>query len=557
LIHVRPRDNHSQSAAGPTDGRIGVHMNARTLIDCAHDVVATNPDSPAFLGEAGPVTHGALLADAEALAAALADQGLRPGAVVAFQLPNWPEAAVINLAASRLGLICMPLVPLYRETELAFMLNDSRCSAVFIPGTFRVFDFDAMYDRLLPQLTIQPRVIKVRDPVGQGLHYEELIASNRGRECAWPGSSPQAVKLRLYTSGTTGRPKAVLHDYRTLAHAIAVTVSHWGIRPGDVVLMPSPVTHATGYANALEMPFLHGTRTLLMDHWDAQRAAELIDTFGVTVTVGATPFLQELVATAVRTGTRLPSLRVFACGGASVPTELIEQANRVFMRQPAFRAYGSSEAPYVAIGGPPRSAAERERAARTDGQVVDYDIRIVDDTGAELPCGCSGEIQVRGPAMFLGYADPNDNADCLTPDGFFKTGDIGLLESDGWLTITGRKKDLIIRGGTNISPREIEDLLHLHPGVAEAAVVAMPHERLGEGVFAFIIANRDSTPDLESLLQHLRGHGISRQKLPEAMAVVDRFPRTPSGKIRKNELRRMAADLVSRAIESTATKEFK
>lgn len=540
-----PRTLLSNGTTVPVERRRTDYPGACTLIDCALKAAASNPDMPVFVGDDNPATFATLLADAEALAAALRDRGLRPGDVVAFQLPNWTEAAVINLAASRLGLVCMPLVPVYRDTELLFMLNDSGCSAVFIPAAFRGFDFGSMYDRLRPQLPARPLIVTVRGPAGPGPRYEDLITAGRGLTPAWPRISPETTKLRLYTSGTTGRPKGVLHDYRTLAHAIGVTVRHWGIAPGDVILMPSPVTHATGYSNALEMPFLHGTRTVLMDHWDAARATELIVAFGVTATVGATPFLRELVATAAAAGTRLPSLRVFACGGAAVPPELIEEANRVFLNQPAFRAYGSSEAPYVAIGRPPASRADGRRAATTDGQVVDYEIRIVDGDGADLPAGSPGEILVRGPALFLGYASPADNEDCFSPDGYFRTGDLGVLEADSWLTITGRRKDLIIRGGTNISPKEIEDLLHDHPAVVEAAIVAMPHERLGEGIFAFIIARDGQTPDLESLVSHLQSRGLSRQKFPEALAVVTALPRTASGKVRKDLLRHMAADIVA------------
>lgn len=518
--------------------------NGRTLIECALSAAAAKPDMPVFLGDAAPATFASLLSDAEALAAALWEHGLRAGDVIAFQLPNWTEAAVVNLAASRLGLICNPLVPVYRDAELSFMLNDSQSKAVFVPSVFRSFDFGAMYARLRAQLSHGPLIVTVRGQSEIGPRYEDLLAAGCKRTVNWPRVMPDAVKLLLYTSGTTGRPKAVLHDYTTLTHAIGVTVAHWGIRPGDAILMPSPVTHATGYANALEMPFLHGTKTVLMDHWDAARAIRLIDEHEVAATVGATPFLKELTAAAMEANASLPSLRVFACGGAAVPPEVIRQANRVFANRPAFRAYGSSEAPYISIGYP--HAAPAECAATTDGRVVDYEIRIVDQAGNDVPQGSEGEILARGPALFLGYANPADNENCFTPDGYFRTGDIGTMSADSWLTITGRKKDLIIRGGANISAKEIEDLLNDHPSVAEAAVVAVPHERLGEGVFAFIIARDGAAPDLGLLLSHLQERRLSRQKHPEAMAVVDSLPRTASGKVRKDILRRMAADIVAR-----------
>ncbi len=514
----------------------------RTLIDYAIEAAATRPETPVFLGEGHSVNFSSLLEDAEALAAALWARGLRPGDVIAFQLPNWVEAAVINLAACRLGLICNPLMPIYRDAELAFMLNDSQSKAVFIPSTFRNFDFGGMHARLRPELVLAPLLITVRGNGEARDCYEELLAAGRGQPMRWPRVAPESIKLLLYTSGTTGRPKAVLHNHETLARAVRVSVAHWLVSPGDVILMPSPVTHATGYANALELPFLHGTQSVLMDRWDAAQAVKLVDEHKVVATVGATPFLKELTSAAEAAGSDLPSLRVFACGGAAVPPEVIYEANRVFRNRPAFRVYGSSEAPYTALGLP---SADSKKSATTDGQVIDYEIRLLDDGGNPLPPGREGEISIRGPALFLGYGNAKDNAECFTSDGYFRTGDLGVLDPAGFLTITGRKKDLIIRGGENISAKEVEDVLHGHPDIAEAAVVSMPHQRLGEGVFAFVIARSDAVPDIAAVLAYLQGSGLSKQKFPERMAVVSEFPRTASGKIRKDVLRRTAAEIVN------------
>jgi non-ribosomal peptide synthetase component E (peptide arylation enzyme) len=282
-----------------------------------------------------------------------------------------------------------------------------------------------------------------------------------------------------------------------------------------------------------------------MDRWDAHRAVELIDQFEVAATVGATPFLKELTAAALEAGSTLDSLRVFACGGAAVPPQVVRDANRALRNRPAFRVYGSSEAPYVALGRPGNDVDDV--AATTDGAPVDYDVRILDSQQRQLASGEEGEITVKGPSLFLGYANEADNEGCFTADGYFRTGDLGRVSAEGQLTITGRTKDLIIRGGENISAKEIEDALHWHPQVAEAAVVSMPHERLGEGVFAFIIPRAGRYPALEELLAHLQGIGLSRQKFPERMAVVSDFPRTASGKVRKNVLRTRAAQIVSGA----------
>ncbi|WP_394998370.1 AMP-binding protein [Sphingomonas sp.] len=246
---------------------------------------------------------------------------------------------------------------------------------------------------------------------------------------------------------------------------------HWGIAPGDALIMPSPVTHVSGYGNGLELPFIAGTRTILMEAWSATDAIALIERHGVTGTVAATPFLTELAVAAPWTGTKLPSLKFFACGGAAVPPDAIPALNRAFAHCQAFRVFGSSEVSLVTLGC--TAAAAEHLAATTDGTIVDYQVRIVDDNDRDVAAGSEGEIFARGPAMFLGYADWQQTVEAITGDGYFRTGDIGRITPEGAILITGRKKDLFIRGGENISAKEIEDVLHNHPAVAEAAVAAL------------------------------------------------------------------------------------
>jgi acyl-CoA synthetase (AMP-forming)/AMP-acid ligase II len=304
--------------------------------------------------------------------------------------------------------------------------------------------------------------------------------------------------------------------------------------------MPSPVTHTTGYSNGMELPFIVGTRTVFMERWNADEAVTLIDRYGVNATVGATPFLQELLDAAEAAGSRLASLKAFACGGAPVPPSLIRRANELFATGRAFRVFGSTEAPLVTMGfmGP----SEAELAATTDGKIIDYEVKIVDDEGAALPQGADGEILVRGPSLFLRYADSRQTGDAFDAEGYFRTGDVGHLTADHAIVITARKKDLIIRGGENISPKEIEDALHRHPDIQEAAAVAMPHARLGETVCVYAIARAGSEPTVASVAAHLAELGIAKQKYPERVELLQDFPRTPSGKIRKDVLRRTIAE---------------
>ena len=502
----------------------------RTIADMAEALAAEDPDFVAFVEGEATMTRAELLAAARGLAAALHARGLRPGDVVAFQVPNWREAAVINLAAAMAGLVVNPIVPIYRDHEVSQMLADCGARALFVAATFRNFDYAAMAARLRPALPALDHVFTVR---GDGPDdYAGLVAEGAGLAFVRPAVDPLGVKLVLYTSGTTGRPKGVLHSHVTLARILRTSGGHWGMKPGEATLMPSPVTHVSGYANGLEAPLVLGTRTVLMESWNAAEAVALIERHDLIGTVAATPFLVELAQAARDSGKRLPVFRFFACGGAAVPGELIPAANAAFANCRAFRVFGASEVPLVTFGWP----RDERLAATTDGEIVDYTVRVVDADDRDVPDGEEGEILARGPGMMMGYADEVQTREAITPDGFFRTGDLGVRTPEGAITITGRKKALIIRGGENISAKEIEDVLHTHPGVREAAVVAMPHARLGEGVCAYIIGRGDA-PDADELMAHVAASGLARQKIPERFELVEDFPRTASGKVRKDQLR--------------------
>jgi acyl-CoA synthetase (AMP-forming)/AMP-acid ligase II len=472
--------------------------------------------------------------DAQALAAALQARGFTAGEVIAFQLPNWAEAMVIDLAASLLGLVVAPIVPIYREAEAAYMLADCGAKAAFVPGEYRGYDYLAMMRRLAPHLPSMRLISSVRVVGGDGDSYEAMVGA-RGMLEQRPQVDPGAVKMILYTSGTTGRPKGVLHSHNTMAYTVQRAMLHWGLVPGDTMLMASPVTHITGFGSGLELPLLCGIRTVFMERWNAAEGLDLIEREGVSISMGATPFLQELVAEAESRGRRLPSLRIYVCGGAAVPPALIRKARIVFQNCMPFRVFGSSEVPLTTLGYV--DPGQLDLAAETDGAVVHYDVRVTDDEGGVLPVGEEGEIRARGPAMFLGYAEPAQTRDSFDTAGYFKTGDLGVITHFNAIVITGRKKDLINRGGEKISAKEVEDVLHTHPAIEEAAVVAVPHARLGETVGAFVILKKGQSLDVEQISQHMVAAGVARQKCPERLIFVEEFLRTASGKIRKDLLR--------------------
>jgi len=519
----------------------GIWRN-KTLADLLDAQLARASDQILIIQDGVQLSARDIDQQARALAAALQQRGLAAGDVVSFQLPNWPEAVIVDMAAAMLGLVCNPIIPIYRDAEVAYILRDAGTKAFFIPTEFRNFDYVAMVARHRGDLPDLEEVVTVRGSAPGCTSFDDLLAEGAGAAFERPAVDPNAVKLIMYTSGTTGRPKGVLHSHNTIDTENQAISTFLGLDGGDVILMPSPVTHITGYLYGIQLPFVLGAPAVFMEMWNAERAAELIDRHGVTFTIAATVFLQELAEFARMHDRLLPSLRYFPCGGAPVPPEIIYNAHKAFARCVCARCYGSTEAPTVTLG--VNSRAQEALGAATEGLVVGHEIKLVDDTGAEVPVGVEGEIVTRGPEMCLGYADPAHN-EAFDAEGYFHTGDLAVLTEDDCLVITGRAKDLIIRGGENLSPREVEDALHEIPAVYEAAVVAMPHARLGETGCAYVVLEDGASLTFAEMVAALDKTGMAKQKYPERLEIVDAFPRTPAGKIRKNVLRERIATAIA------------
>jgi acyl-CoA synthetase (AMP-forming)/AMP-acid ligase II len=529
--------------------RDGPRWANKTIAQGAWEKAATQPDEVAIYMEGAPaLTYGAVADEARRLATGLRELGLVAGDVISFQLPNWRESVVLDIAASALGLIVNPVIPIYRDRELRFILKDARTRLIFIPEQVRSLEFPAMISALRPDLPDLQHVVTVRaerDHAGM-LRYEDLVNRDPIDLATLPTVDPNSIKAVLYTSGTTGTPKAVLHSHNTLTRVIQNSLDYWQMDARDVMLMPSPVTHITGYGSGMVLPFVTPVKSALMPRWDADAAVAFIQQVGATASVGATPFLVELVAAAKRHGTGLPTMRLFACGGAAVPPQVVLDAWNTLDNCRAFRVYGSTECPIISAGFV--GDGQQRLAAETDGMIYAYEVKILDEQGRELPVGQDGEIAARGPGMMLGYKDPEQNAAAHDADGFFLTGDIGQRTADNAILITDRKKDIIIRGGENISAKEVEDVLHDHAAIRECAVVAMPHARLGEGVCAFIIpASDDGAPDLAAVVAFADQAGLARQKIPQHIELVADLPRTASGKVRKDVLRQRVRELLAQA----------
>jgi acyl-CoA synthetase (AMP-forming)/AMP-acid ligase II len=490
---------------------------SETLADSLRDAAVNTPERTVLVDGEIRLTCAELHRQATALAQTMLAR-MPTGSVVSFMLPNWHEAAVIYLGATFAGMVVNPILPSLRDHELQFILSDADCRMIFVPAEFRGHDYAAMLSRVTAQMVRPPEVVLVR---GEGhTPYSALLRDQQSAEP--PALDVDAVRMVMYTSGTTGRPKGVLHCHNSIHALIFQIGEHWLVEPGDKFLVPSPIAHIGGSIYAFECPLLLGTTAVLMERWDADDAVTLIEAERCTHMAGATPFLDQLLAAAERAGTRLPSLKVFICGGASVPPSLIRRASAYFERAAVSRVYGSTEVPVTTVG----SVDDVDHAAETDGRAGIADIKLAD-----------GEIRTRGPQMLVGYLHTEDEAESFDADGYFRTGDLGRWVDNDYLVVTGRAKDIIIRNGENISPKEVEDILVGHPGIAEIAVVGLPDERTGERACAVIVASDQSPPDVAGLRDLLMDHGVAKFKVPEQVVIWDALPKNDAGKVLKHQIR--------------------
>ncbi len=501
-----------------------------TLADSLRTAAEIAPRRTVLVDKDTRLDCATLYAQATGLANAL--MGRMPtGSTVSFMLPNWHEAAVIYLAATLAGMVVNPILPSLRDHDLRFILEDVETAMIFVPDQFGGHDYAAMLERVTAAMNPAPEVVVLRGDAGSHTPYRSLLG-HESDAAGLPALDPDAVRMVLYTSGTTGRPKGVLHSHNSIHALICQIRDQWNVDPGDTFLVPSPIAHIGGSIYAFECPLLLGTTAVLMDRWDPSLAVALMDNERCTHMAGATPFLQQLLSAAESAGTHLPDLKVFICGGASVSPSLIRRGAGYFDRAVVTRVYGCTEVPVATIGAPQRD--EAGRAADTDGRAGIAEIKLVAHEAA--PPG-EGEICVRGPQMLLGYRHPEDDVDSFDAAGFFRTGDLGRWIDDQYLVVTGRAKDVIIRNGENISAKEVEDLLADHPGIAEIAVVGLPDDRTGERACAVIVAGGEPKPDVANLLALLQSKGVAKFKAPEQVVIWDALPKNDAGKILKHQIR--------------------
>jgi acyl-coenzyme A synthetase/AMP-(fatty) acid ligase len=471
------------------------------------------------------------------LAGALYGLGLRKGDVLAMEMPNWIEGCITYHACTALGVIVVPIIHIYRAKEVEFILRQSGAKVFMTPDHYRsmAVDYLAMTAEIRPRLEKLEHVVVVGDEVPDGsLSFAELEASGTDG-FQRPEVSPDEPHILAYTSGTTSDPKGVVHSHNTFFAELRAIVAASGGGEEDVFMSPNPIGHIAGIYSALIAPFRCGYRKLvLVDGFDPRWMLELIAQHKVTRSGGAPIFMQVMLNDPEFANIDTSSLQLFGVGGANVAPSLIEQADSVGWW--SMRSYGCTEHPSITMG---TGNDPLQKRAYTDGRpMADVEIRLVDDDGAEVAAGEEGEVCSRGPDQFLGYMDPAMDAEAFDDDGWFHTGDIGRVDTDGYLVITDRKKDIIIRGGENISAREVEEALAKHPKVQESAVTPVADEKYGEKVCAFVITREGQPLTLDEVLAHFKELGVAKQKTPERLELVTEFPRTLSGKVQKYVLRR-------------------
>jgi len=521
-------------AEGAWDDRsLGQFLSDALLEDPSRRLRIWSPTHP-YLGTVGDVYDEALR-----VAGGLRVLGLGPGDVVAFQLPNWVEAAITFYACAMLGVTLVPIVHFYGPKEVGFILRQSGARALIIVSRFGKRDYLAELATIRDGLSDLEHVIVVGDPEDHSeasfetglIPFDEL---RRAEPIDGPAPvDPDTAALIAYTSGTTADPKGVVHTHRTIGCEVRQLSGHQAMRDRPS-LVGAPVGHAIGMLGGLLCPLVGGKPIFLIDGWDPPTVLRAMVEEQIAAGSGSTYFFTSLLDCPGFGSEHVELMRYIGLGGSPIPNAVAERADELGIS--LVRAYGCTEHPSVTGS---QHTAPREKRIHTDGCPLDWvEIRTVDEGGRDVPVGQPGEILTRGPDRFAGYTDPALTAAAIDEEGWFSTGDVGVIDTEGYLTITDRVKDIIIRGGENVSAAEVEQLLAHMKGVAEVAVVAAPDERLGEhGCAFFRMQPGCAPPDLEALRSHLSEAGLARQKWPEELRVVEELPRTASGKVQKFVLR--------------------
>ncbi len=522
-----------------------------TLLGMVAQQAQTQPDKVFVFDSTTSLTYSQLHEDAIRIAAGLRRAGIQPGDRVVVQVPNFAEFATVMVAINRAGGVIVPIMPIYRGAEVSFIAAHSGGKAVITVGEVNKFNFVEMFRELRGELPALERIFVLRGEASDGVDTIESLRvdgelADLEAELG-PDKSPDDAFLVVYTSGTTSRPKGCVHTVNTARTAAKSLRDGLQYTSADVQFGPSPVAHSTGMITSIMLPLLTGASSHFMEAWEPNAGMQRMIDHKITCAVTATPFLQMLLSVYDPAKHDVSSVRAWVCAGSPIPPAVVQRANQMFTNGTVLSLYGRSEnyvTTMVDITDP------GERSVTSDGRAVaGTEVRVVDPDGSEVPVGEEGDIAFRGPSHMLGYyRDPAETDALFTPDGFSRSGDLGRSDAEGFVRVTGRTKDIIIRGGMNISARELEDhLLHLDT-ISNVAAVGMPDERLGEKVCVYVIPADGATVTLEDVVALLKKEGVATQKLPERLEIVDALPMTATGKIQKHLLRADVAGKLRTAV---------
>jgi cyclohexanecarboxylate-CoA ligase len=515
----------------------------RVITDFLDEVAAATPDKAAAIDARGQITYGELKRLSDRAALGLLELGVRPGDVVSFQLPNWIEFLVLHFAVTRIGAVNNPLIPIYRDREVGFMVGLAKSKVIVVPQKFRGYDYPGMVARLRGDWPEMAHVLVVDGPTTDTQTSWAEFIDTPWEEHRDPGElaglrpDPDDVTLVIFTSGTTGEPKGVMHTHNTLVAANAPLPERLGVSRDSVIHMASTFAHLTGFLYGVRLPTqVGGATAVYQDVWDAGRFVDLVEEHRISYTSAATPFLHDTLSAPGLADRDLSSLKLFCCMGAPIPRAIVREAKKKLPGLAVLGGWGQSEDALVTLGIP---GDPEEKIVERDGYPwPGMEIRAVDFDGTPLPAGREGRLQVRGPFLFVGYAERLELTRASFDGDWFDTGDVAVVDEDGYLNITGRTKDVIIRGGENIPVAYIENVLYEHPGLAGVAVVGIPDPRLQERACAVVtLAPGAEGFTMEEMKAFLDEKGVARQYWPERLEVVSELPRTASGKIQKFQLR--------------------
>ncbi|HCO6166920.1 TPA: medium-chain fatty-acid--CoA ligase [Escherichia coli] len=519
-----------------------------SLADYWQQTARAMPDKIAVVDNHGAsYTYSALDHAASCLANWMLAKGIKSGDRIAFQLPGWCEFTVIYLACLKIGAVSVPLLPSWREAELVWVLNKCQAKMFFAPTLFkqtRPVDLILPLQNQLPQLQQIVGVDKLA-PATSSLSLSQIIADNTSLTTAITTHGDELAAV-LFTSGTEGLPKGVMLTHNNILASERAYCARLNLTWQDVFMMPAPLGHATGFLHGVTAPFLIGARSVLLDIFTPDACLALLEQQRCTCMLGATPFVYDLLNVLEKQPADLSALRFFLCGGTTIPKKVARECQQRGIK--LLSVYGSTESsPHAVVNlDDPLS-----RFMHTDGYAAaGVEIKVVDDARKTLPPGCEGEEASRGPNVFMGYFDePELTARALDEEGWYYSGDLCRMDEAGYIKITGRKKDIIVRGGENISSREVEDILLQHPKIHDACVVAMSDERLGERSCAYVVLKAPHhSLSLEEVVAFFSRKRVAKYKYPEHIVVIEKLPRTTSGKIqkfllRKDIMRRLTQDV--------------